>query len=116
MRTRRQLFLDMGTSLSTLALLPKELETGLPQREMAQGTGLVYKDQFLDHVLPARQSEPHRERPLRLKKFLEAFSARGLDQELVPIAPLGDSLPSIQAHHTAEHVASVRQILSLIHI
>ena len=40
----------------------------------------------------------------------QAFSARGLDQELVPIAPLGDSLPSIQAHHTAEHVDSVRQI------
>ena len=70
----------MGTGLSTLALLPKELKTGLPQREMAQGTGLVYKDQFLDHVLPAGQGEPHPERPLRLKKILEAFSERGLDQ------------------------------------
>ena len=102
--------MDMGTSLSTLALLPKELETGLPQREAAQGTGLVYKDQFLDHVLPYRQGEPHPERPLRLKRILEAFAERGLDQELLPIAPVADPLPRIQTHHTAEHVDSVRQI------
>ena len=110
MRTRRQLFLDMGTSFAALGLLPQEPGPGLPRRETAQGTGLVYEDRFLDHVLPDRQGEPHPERPLRLKKILEAFVERNLDQELVSIAPVGNPLPPIKAHHTAEHVGAVRQI------
>ncbi len=110
MRTRRHLFFDMGASLAAMGLLPLARPRSL-RRQTAHGTGLVYDDRFLEHVLPMRRGEIHPERPLRLKRIIrEAFAARGLDQELVPVAPLGDPMPHVQGHHTAEHVAAVRQI------
>jgi len=115
-RTRRDLFFDMGASLSALGLVSSvpglELASGRKpgQDQPAQGTGLVYDDRFLEHVLPLRQGQVHPERPLRLQRIREAFAARSLDQELVDVAPIGDPFPQIQGHHTAEHVASVRQI------
>lgn len=106
----------MGASLSALGLLSRPPNTALepstqPTRgRAAQGTGLVYDDRFLDHVLPSRRGEEHPERPLRLQRIREVFAERGIDKELVDIAPVGDPLPQIEGHHTAEHVASVRQI------
>ncbi len=34
----------------------------------------------------------------------------GLDQEVTPISRLGEPLPHIEAHHTAEHVAGIQTI------
>jgi acetoin utilization deacetylase AcuC-like enzyme len=106
----------MGASLSALGLAaavpaPEVTPGRRPRQDQpAQGTGLVYDDRFLDHVLPLRQGQEHPERPLRLQRIREAFAARGLDQELVDVAVLGDPFPQIEAHHTAAHVAAVRQI------
>lgn len=116
MRTRRDLFFDMGASLSVLGLLhspPSPAVAPGPRPtpgQAARGTGLVYDDRFLDHVLPSRPGEEHPERPLRLQRIREVFAARGLDQELAHVAPIDDAMPQIEDHHTAEHVASVRQI------
>ena len=76
----------------------------------ATGTGLVYDARYLDHVLPMRRGEPHPERPLRLIRMMEVFTERGLDQELVPLSLPADPMASIRAHHTPEHVESVRRI------
>ena len=79
-------------------------------QDAATGTGLVYDPRFLDHVLPMRRGQTHPERPLRLTRILESLEGAGLRDTLVPIAPLGDPMARIAAHHTPEHVASVRQI------
>lgn len=116
MRTRRDLFFDMGAGLSALGLLHSSPGTvAAPGRrpipgQAARGTGLVYDARFLDHVLPSRSGEEHPERPLRLRRIMQAFAAGGLDDELVAVAPIGDPMPSIEGHHEAAHVASVRQI------
>lgn len=76
----------------------------------ATGTGLVYDPRYLDHVLPLRRGEEHPERPLRLVRMMEVFTERGLDEELVSLPLLAEPLSHIRAHHTAEHVESVRRI------
>jgi len=106
----------MGASLTALGLTPSipSLELASGRRptpgQSPQGTGLVYDDRFLEHVLPSRQGQEHPERPLRLQRIRETFAARGLDQELVDVAAVGDPFPQIEGHHTAEHVAGVRGI------
>lgn len=110
MRSRREFFLDMGASLAALGWLPR---TGARLRgggTPARGTGLVYDDRFLEHVLPLRRGETHPERPLRLIRIREALAAQGLSDELQPVVPVGDPMPLIAAHHTAEHVDSIRRI------
>ncbi|MCH2471062.1 MAG: histone deacetylase [Gemmatimonadetes bacterium] len=84
-----------------------ETSTSTPQ---AMGTGLIYDARYLDHVLPLRRGEVHPERPLRLVRIMEVFAERGLDQELIPLSLLADPMTSIRAHHTREHVESVRRI------
>jgi acetoin utilization deacetylase AcuC-like enzyme len=78
--------------------------------EPATGTGLVYDARFLDHVLPSRRGRTHPERALRLVRMMEVFAERGLDQELIPLSLSEDPLSAIRAHHTPEHVESVRRI------
>jgi len=78
--------------------------------EPATGTGLVYDTRYLDHVLPLRRGEVHLERALRLVRMMEVFAERGLDQELIPLSLSEDPLSAIRAHHTPEHVESVRRI------
>jgi acetoin utilization deacetylase AcuC-like enzyme len=73
-------------------------------------TGFVYDDRYLKHKLAPRRGEPHPESPERLLKINEAMRAAGLDQEVVRLALVADPLPAIQAHHTAEHIASVQKI------
>ena len=73
-------------------------------------TGLVYDPRYLDHVLPERRGQTHPERPLRLIRMMEVFAERGLDQEVVRLPLFPDPLPYIRAHHTPDHVESVRSI------
>jgi acetoin utilization deacetylase AcuC-like enzyme len=75
-----------------------------------RGTGLVYDDRYLDHVLPPTVRVPHPERPLRLQRINEIFAERGLDRELTPIPLSSDPLASIRRHPTPEHIESVRAI------
>jgi acetoin utilization deacetylase AcuC-like enzyme len=75
-----------------------------------KGTGLVYDDRYLEHTLSLRRGQPHPESPERLRKITEALKAEGLDKALERIQPLDGPLPYIRAHHTPEHVASIREI------
>ncbi len=112
--TRRDFLTRALAGVLGVGMLPADVPRGMGALfrpgSSATGTGLVYDPRFLDHTLPPRRGEPHPERPLRLVRMLETFADRGLDQEVVTIPLLGDPRPHIDAHHTAEHVASVRAI------
>ncbi len=106
--TRRGFLSGSLGGLLSAGLLPAL--PALAAQSRATGTGLVYDPRFLEHTLPPRRGEPHPERPLRLVRMLEAFAERGLDREVVSIPLLADPRPYIEAHHTPEHVESVRAI------
>lgn len=109
MTTRRGFISSASKGVLGLAAMPALGQ--IPTRGYrATGTGLIYDARYLEHVLPLRRGEVHPERPLRLVRMMEVFAARGLDQELVPLSLLADPLPFIRAHHTPEHVESVRTI------
>ena len=108
MKTRREFLAGASTYLMGIGALPAAM-TAAPFGQ-AQGTGLVYDDRYLDHVLAPSRGQPHPERPLRLRRIREVFAARGLDQELTSIPLLGDPMPHIRRHHVSEHVESVRAI------
>jgi len=101
MKTRRE-FVDIAskgacaTALSSLA----------SAREMSGSTGFVYDDIYLRHVLRS----DHPESPERLRRILLELERQGLDKELSRIERADDPIASIESHHTAEHVASVRQL------
>jgi len=107
--TRREFVSDASKGLLGLAAIPALGQTASLGRQ-ATGTGLIYDSRYLDHVLPVRRGEAHPERPLRLVRMMEVFAERGLDQELIPLSLLPDPMSSIRAHHTPEHVESVRRI------
>lgn len=71
-----------------------------------KATGLVYDDIYLRHVL----RPDHPESPERLKRILLELERQGLDREVSAIVPSRDPMPSIERHHTARHVASVRKL------
>lgn len=123
MKTRRDFLTSASKGLLGLAAVPAAVDPttrwtdpgrahGPVDRSGARatGTGLVYDPRYLEHVLPLRRGETHPERPLRLVRMLEVFAERGLDQEVVNLSLAADVMPSIRAHHTAEHVDSVVQI------
>ncbi len=109
MTTRREFVSDASKGLLGLAAIPALGQTASLGRQ-ATGTGLIYDSRYLDHVLPLRRGETHPERPLRLVRMMEVFAERGLDQELIPLSLLAGPMSSIRAHHTPEHVESVRRI------
>ncbi len=113
--TRREFVSSASKGLLGLAAIPTVAKTPAVDPapalgSQATGTGLIYDTRYLDHILPLRQGETHPERPLRLVRMMEVFAERGLDQELTPLPLTVDPMPSIRAHHTSEHVESVRRI------
>lgn len=77
----------------------------------ATGTGFFYDPRCLAHVVPPSSSgAPRPEVAERLVRIMEVLGERGLVQEMRPVAAHSDPLPSIAAHHTPEHVASIRRI------
>jgi len=111
MATRREFISGASKGLFGLAAIPALGRTaGATDLTKASGTGLIYDPRYLDHVLPLRRGEPHPERPLRLLRMMEVFAERGLDLELVSMAPQTDPMPAIRSLHTPEHVESVRGI------
>lgn len=106
MLSRRD-YLARGTAgVAGAALFPRAL-WGLTNRATS-GTGLVYDDRYLDHVLPLRRGETHPERPLRLTRIMETLAGRGLLDRVARLPLAGDPRSHIEQHHTAEHVAGVR--------
>ena len=93
--------------LSALALGLAHKVGSAPQKTK---TGFVYDDRYLKHKLGLLREQPHPESPERLRKIIEAMRAAGLDQEVTRLSVAADPLPSIKAHHTEEHVASIQKI------
>ena len=85
------------------------LATGGARR--AEGTGLFYDPRCLDHVVPASSSgAPRPEIAQRVIRVMEVLGERGLVSEMPSLDAHPDPKPYIEAHHTPEHVASIRRI------
>ncbi len=76
----------------------------------AAGTALIYDPRYLDHVLIRPDGGRPPEIPERLVRMRAELEARGLIEATVPIAPTADPLLRIRAHHTGQHVDSVRRL------
>ena len=76
----------------------------------ATGTGLVYDPRYLEHVLIRPNGTRPPEIPERLVRMRAELDVRGLTEATMPIAPTVDPLLRIRAHHTGEHVDSVRRL------
>ena len=76
----------------------------------ATGTALLSDPRYLDHVLIRPDGGRPPEVPERLVRIRAELEVRGLIEATVPLAPTAEPLDRIRAHHTGEHVDSVRQL------
>ncbi|MDX1392769.1 MAG: histone deacetylase [Gemmatimonadota bacterium] len=76
----------------------------------AEGTGFFYDPRCLAHVVPSRNGVARPEVKERLIRIMEVLEERGLIDEMIAFDALADPMPYIAAHHTPEHVASIREI------
>ncbi len=109
----RRLFVQTaatGAVAAAVPVVPLPGQVGTPSDSRAVGTGLVSDDRFLDHVLIRPDGGRPPEVPERLVRILAELERRGLIDATVPIPPTVEPLLRIQGHHTAEHVASIRQL------
>ena len=81
-----------------------------PPSTPTTGTALLTDSRYLDHVLIRPNGTRPPEVPERLVRMHAELEARGLIEATVPLSPTADPLDRIRAHHTAEHVDSVRQL------
>lgn len=123
-RTRRKFVEEAALGVAGLGLLPatawscrgtpdsgeSEAASGDPSAGRATGTGLLSDPRYLDHVLIRPDGGRPPEIPDRLVRIREELVARGLDEATVPLAPSAAAMSHIEAHHTPEHVASIREI------
>ncbi|MDE2781562.1 MAG: histone deacetylase [Gemmatimonadota bacterium] len=86
------------------------LHRPVPSSTPATGTALLTDARYLDHVLIRSNGTRPPEVPERLVRMRAELEARGLIAATVPLSPQADPLDRIRAHHTAEHVDSVRQL------
>ena len=84
--------------------------SGIRGLTQATGTALVSDPRYLDHVLIRPNGNRPPEIPDRLVRMLAELEARGLVEATVQLSPTVDPLLRIRAHHTGEHVDSVRQL------
>jgi acetoin utilization deacetylase AcuC-like enzyme len=118
MRTRRDFIHDTSRGVAGLGLavaLPLEVlgprVAGRADARRAEGTGLFYDPRCLEHVVPpSSNGTPRPEIKERLIRILEVLGERGLADETRPLAAHADPMTFITAHHTPEHVASIRRI------
>ncbi|MDE2942976.1 MAG: hypothetical protein OXT63_02050 [Gemmatimonadota bacterium] len=123
-RTRRKFVEEAALGVAGLGLLPAAAwscreapdsgESGDASSDRATrpatGTGLLQDPRYLDHVLIRPDGGRPPEIPDRLVRIREELVARGLDEATVPLAPATEAMPHIEAHHTPEHVASIREL------
>ena len=76
----------------------------------ATGTALLSDLRYRDHVLVRPNGSRPPEIPERLIRIRAELEARGLIEATVPLSPTADPLDRIRAHHTGEHVDSVRRL------
>ena len=86
------------------------LHRPVPSSTPATGTALLTDARYLDHVLIRSNGTRPPEVPERLVRMRAELEARGLIAATVPLSPRADPLDRIRAHHTGEHVDSVRQL------
>ncbi|MYB07015.1 MAG: histone deacetylase [Gemmatimonadetes bacterium] len=86
------------------------LHRPVPSSTPATGTALLTDARYLDHVLIRSNGTRPPEVPERLVRMRAELEARGLIAATVPLSPQADPLDRIRAHHTGEHVDSVRQL------
>ncbi|MDH3733979.1 MAG: histone deacetylase [Gemmatimonadota bacterium] len=112
MTTRREFVATSSAGLAGLGLAPLMSRSpgALLSTARATGTGFVFEERSLAHVLPPRRGEPHPERPLRLRRIHEELTARGLIDDMTRLAPRDDVMTYIRGHHTATHVDAIEQI------
>jgi acetoin utilization deacetylase AcuC-like enzyme len=73
---------------------------------MANASGLVLPEAFLDHVI----DPGHPESPGRLRAVAERLTRSGLREHFSPIGPVADPYPAIAAVHSPAHIAGVRSL------
>lgn len=116
MTTRRKFIVDASRGVAGLGLaaaLPAPVEArGRPAAPArATGTGFFYDPRCLEHVVPpASSGAPRPEVADRLVRIMEVLNERALVDEMRPVTALEDPMPHIAAHHTPEHVGSIRRI------
>ena len=110
MRIRsRDTFMDRRDFVKTAAV--GAVASAMPASPTpATGTGLISDARYLDHVLIRPNGSRPPEVPERLVRIRAELETRGLIEATVPIAPTVDPLLRIRAHHTGEHVDSIRQL------
>ena len=123
-RTRRKFVEEAALGAAGLGLLPTALwscreapdpeasegSSSGPAPQPATGTGLLTDPRYLDHVLIRPDGGRPPEIPDRLVRIREELAARGLDEATVPLAPVAEASPHIEALHTPGHVASIREL------
>lgn len=114
MPTRRAFVTDASLSLVGLGLaaaLPGGLAGARAPHRRATGTGFFYDPRCLAHVVPpSSNGSPRPETAERLIRVMAMLNERGLVDEMRSVAVQPDAMTHIAAHHTSEHVASIRQI------
>jgi acetoin utilization deacetylase AcuC-like enzyme len=115
MSTRRKFVTDTSRSMAGLGLaaaLPTSmLEAAARVAGQAEGTGLFYDPRCLAHVVPPSSSgAPRPEIKERVIRVMEVLGERGLADHMSAIGAHADPMPHIEAHHTPEHVAAIREI------
>lgn len=114
MTTRREFLVDGSRGLAALgavSLWPQAPSGPRSARErIATATGFFYDPRCLAHVVPSRDGVARPEVKERLIRIMEVLNERGLVDEMHPLEALADPMPFIAAHHTPEHVASIREI------
>lgn len=101
MKTRREF-----VSLTSKSVCATSLSSWGREKETKMTTGLVSDAIYQRHIV----QPGHPESPERLRRILLELNRLGLDQELTPIARLDDPMASIEQHHTAQHVAAIREL------
>ncbi|WP_420463651.1 histone deacetylase [Candidatus Palauibacter sp.] len=111
--TRRRFVRDAALGAAGLGLLPAAAWSCASPggaRPRGTGTGLVWDSRYLDHVLIRPDGGRPPEIPERLVRIREELVARGLDEATIALAPDAEPRPHIEAHHTPEHVAAIREL------
>lgn len=106
---RRRIFMQSlaGTAGALLVAPHYLLQAGAGERR----TGLVYSERFLDHVIKPQ----HPESPRRLETLKEYFDRLDLFERTVALEPLPHPGPALEAVHSAEHIAAIKQRYPISH-
>jgi acetoin utilization deacetylase AcuC-like enzyme len=102
---RREFLKNSSSGAVALGLLPFAKPV-FASNTLAEGTGYLYDDRMLNHII----EQGHVECPERLIKIQEKMQDAGLDKEVVNLPFIEDTVSWIKEIHTDSHVSSVQNI------